>query len=85
MADARCEYSDLPADQCGCEHCQPDVIDPLDLPTRYVGSERESHFSTRCRVCERRIDPGHQIALADLAGDGGSDDAWCHDTCTKEP
>lgn len=81
MATPRCDYSDLPVDQCG--HCMGIDL-PDEKPIRWAGSETEARFPGRCAHCGKRFDVGALIVCADLRGDGASDE-WCIYEHTREP
>lgn len=60
-----CDFGDLPASQCACEHCRPDI------PTTTHGDRLEpaektttAYYSTECPGgCGTTIDPDDDINL----------------------
>jgi hypothetical protein len=75
---ARCDFSDLLVDQCGCPKCRPDLdaLSPENLPQRWLGSETEARFGGNCGHCGERFSEGAVIVAADVDGNGASDE-WC--------
>jgi len=71
----RCEWSDLPVDQCG--HCTgaPEISEG-PKPTRQEGSQTEARFPGSCGHCDERFQVGAEIVMADVDGNGASDE-WC--------
>lgn len=74
MAAAWCDFGDLPADQCACPRCAPDIEPPK--PIRWAGSETEARFPGICGHCGQPFAEKAVIAAADVEGNGVSD-AWC--------
>lgn len=73
----RCDYSDLPEDQCG--HCKGvDLADVLNgpPPARWEGSQTEARFPGNCGHCGKPFAEGTLIVAADVDGNGASDE-WC--------
>lgn len=73
MADERCDFSDLPASACGCQHCRPDLAPPPPTVQRVV-TTMVAQFATRCPDCDGSIREGDPIALLDR-------DGWVHEEC----
>lgn len=62
----RCDFSDLPAEACGCTHCRPDLAAPPIRPR--VIQTSMAVFSSRCSGCDESIVVGDPIALTDRDG-----------------
>lgn len=73
MSADRCEWSDLPVDQCA--HCTgvPEIA-PSPKPIRWEGSQTEARFPGTCGHCGERFGAGAQIVAADVDGNGASDE-----------
>jgi hypothetical protein len=50
---ARCDWSDLPADQCACAHCKPQVRVTVDAA--HVKTTFTAQYNSPCDHCEGRI------------------------------
>lgn len=58
---ARCDWSDLPADQCACTHCKPqarETVEPADVKVTFT-----ARFNSPCDYHEGGIREGEQMGL----------------------
>lgn len=58
---ARCDFSDLPADQCGCTHCKPEVSEYADA---VVGPAFSALYSSVVD-CGHHVTAGNRLAYTD--------------------
>lgn len=78
----RCDFSELPADQCGCEHCRPDLAGPElpdVLPIAYEGSWIEAQHPGICGCgCGTHFGVGADLVCADVEpGARPRNRTWC--------
>jgi hypothetical protein len=74
---ARCYFTDLLAEECGCERCRPEVAKPRAVPDRAtspVVARFSARFDSDCDHCGIRMFEGDDICRLDN-GD------YVHDHC----
>lgn len=78
MSELRCEFSDLPAEQCACEHCKPPVVirRTKGFPSSSVIARFLARFDSDCDVCGEQMTRGEPICRTE----GGD---YCHEACAE--
>lgn len=59
----RCDWSDLPADQCACHRCKPAVRETVEK-TR-IKATFTARYHSACDNCDGRIKPDELMGLDD--------------------
>jgi hypothetical protein len=87
--NARCDLSDLPADQCGCRKHRPGLsivdVEPAGTAHTYgYGNAFTAQYPGRCPECDERYEVGELIRAQQYKTVRSATGRYAHDDCARE-